>query len=78
MKVDVKCFATLTKSESCNFENATAYEIEDGNNVKDLIDKTDLPADRVALTFVNGRKASVDTTLSDGDRVGFFPAVGGM
>ena len=78
MKVDVKCFATLTESAGCNFENATAYEIEDGNNVKDLMDKTNLPADRVALTFVNGRKASVDTTLTDGDRVGFFPAVGGM
>ena len=78
MKVNVKCFATLSEAEGCNFENATAYDIEPGKRVEDLIESADLRPDDVSLVFVNGKKVSADAALSDGDRVGLFPAVGGM
>ena len=78
MKVNVKCFASLSEKDSCNFKTETAYTIEPGNNVGDLIDRVDLPTEEVSLVFVNGRKRSTQTALSDGDRVGLFPAVGGM
>jgi molybdopterin converting factor small subunit len=78
MKVDVKCFANLADKDTCSFDDATVYEIENGRSVRDLIDQVRLPADKVALTFVNGRQVTVDTALADGDRVGFFPATGGM
>ena len=78
MKVNVKCFANLSEAEGCNFENATAYDIEPGKRVEDLIDSADLSADDVSLVFVNGKKVAVDAALSEGDRVGLFPATGGM
>ncbi len=78
MNIHAKCFANLAENDSCNFHDATSYEINDGNRVKDLIDTIDLPADDVSLVFVNGKKASVNAVLSDGDQVGLFPPVGGM
>ena len=78
MKVDVKCFAGLTGGETCTYQEATTYELDNGNNVNDLLDRVDLPSEDVSLVLVNGKKANADTALSEGDRVGFFPAVGGM
>lgn len=78
MKVNVKCFAGLTSGETCNYHEATTYEIDSGKNVNDLLSRVDLPSDNVSLVLVNGKKAHTDTALSEGDRVGFFPAVGGM
>ena len=78
MKVDVKCFAGLTGGETCNYHDATTYELENGNNVNDLLDRVDLPSEKVSFVMVNGKKANTETGLSEGDRVGFFPAVGGM
>ena len=36
-----------------------------------------LPPTEIKIVMVNGRHASLDTTVQDGDRVAYFPAVGG-
>ena len=44
-----------------------------GSSVEDLLSRLDLPLDRVKMILVNGRGASLETGVGEGDRVGLFP-----
>ena len=74
MKVDVKCFANLANPETCDFNESTAYDLDDGQTVEHLIKLAGIKKEDVAMAFVNGRVVGLDTVLSDGDRVGLTPA----
>ena len=74
MKVDLKCFATLANPETCDFKESTAYELEDGKTLKQLIEMAGINPEDVAMVFVNGRVVDQETVLSDGDRIGLTPA----
>ena len=78
MKVALKCFSTLVDPASCNFDESTVYDLKDGQTVEDLVQHAGIAREDVKIAFVNNRIASLDTVLSDGDRVGLAPAVGGM
>jgi molybdopterin converting factor small subunit len=78
MKVDLKCFATLVSPESCNYKDSTSYDLNDGQTVADLMEHVGVASEDVKIAFVNSRRVDFDTVLSDGDRVGLAPAVGGM
>jgi molybdopterin converting factor small subunit len=52
-------------------------ELPDGATVGQLIEHLRLPADEVKVTFVNGIVRGEEHSLSDGDKVGVFPPVGG-
>jgi len=78
MKVKLKCFASLSDSDGCDFRGGTEYDLNDGQTVDDLIQRAGLSRDQVKVTFVNSRKSDLDTVLSHGDMVGLAPAVGGM
>jgi len=75
MKVKVKCFPPLDDGDSCNFQDATSFEINPGDKVSDLIDRLDFPEEKVSRVFINGHKVITAAHLSDGDRVGFFPSL---
>ena len=51
--------------------------LPEGSTIADLASILNLPEDEIKVTFVNGRSRSSETGLADGDRVGFFPPVGG-
>ncbi len=72
MHIDVKCFATLA-----TFQPEAGLELPDGATVAQAMETLGAPPDEVAVIFVNGRGVAVDTVLSEGDRLGLFPAVGG-
>jgi molybdopterin converting factor small subunit len=78
MKVNLKCFATLVDAESCNFDDSTVYELEDGQTVEDLIEVAGIEKENVKIAFVNSKKVGLDSVLSDGDHIGLAPATGGM
>lgn len=78
MKIQVKCFATLSEADHCDYKDSQASELGEGADVKALITKLGLPEDNVKIIFVNGKRVETGEKLFDGDRVGFFPAVGGM
>lgn len=78
MKVDLKCFANLVDPETCDYRESTAYTMEDGNTVRDLVQKAGIDEKEIKVTFVNSNVVALDTALSEGDRVGLVPAVGGM
>ena len=78
MKVNLKCFAKLVDVGSCNFDDGTVYTVKDGQTVEDLIEASGLLKEDVKLAFVNSKKVGFDTVLSEGDRIAFSPATGGM
>jgi molybdopterin converting factor small subunit len=79
MKINVKCFATLSNEDSCRHDRAEAVSMSEGNaTVGNLIEQVKVPENKIATVFVNGRRSGRDVRLSDGDRVAFVPAVGGM
>ena len=78
MKVSVKCFSSLVQPEKCDFRESISYDLEEGQTVEDLARSAGIDKSNVKLIFVNSKKAGFDTKLSDGDRVGMAPVVGGM
>jgi molybdopterin converting factor small subunit len=42
-----------------------------------LAEQLSLPAGEIKIVMLNGRRVSLEAEINDGDRVGFFPAVGG-
>ena len=78
MDIKLKCFATLSESEACHFDDATTHQLPRGRNVAALLKKVGIAAEAVKIVFVNSRIASTDTILRDGDNVALAPAVGGM
>lgn len=45
--------------------------------VRELAEKLGLPLTEIKIVMLNGRHATLDHNISDNDRVGYFPAVGG-
>lgn len=78
MKVSLKCFSTLVNPDICNFKESTIYNLKDGQTVDDLVQRAGLDKQDTKIAFVNNQVVHFDTILSDGDRVGLAPAVGGM
>jgi len=78
MKVNLKCFSALVNPDTCDYRDSTLYDLADGQTVGDLIHRAGIASDEVKIAFVNSRIVNFGTVLSDGDRVGLSPAVGGM
>ncbi len=78
MKVNLKCFSKLVNPDTCNFNESTPYEIADGESIENLVQRAGIAKEDVSIAFINSRIVDFDTILSDGDRVGLAPAVGGM
>lgn len=79
MKINVKCFATLSNEDSCRHDRHEAIILsEDNATVGQLIEQVKVSENKVATVFVNGRRSGLDARLLDGDRVALVPAVGGM
>jgi len=42
-----------------------------------LAEKIGLPLQEIKVVMLNGRQANLEQAINDGDRVSYFPAVGG-
>ncbi|MGB5749862.1 MAG: MoaD/ThiS family protein [Desulfobacterales bacterium] len=78
MRVNLKCFAKLVDPGTCDFKESTSYELDEGQTVKHLLEQAEINREDVKIAFVNSRVVDLETVLSEGDRVGLAPAVGGM
>ncbi len=74
MKITLLCYATFAAKSP---EDAEAFPIFEGETVADVLDRVGIPVDEVKIIFINGVSSKFDSVLTDGDRVGLFPAVGG-
>ena len=56
-------------------EGRQEFEVEltSGAQVEDLLSRLGLPQDRVKMIMVNGRGATLDIPIANGDRVALFP-----
>ena len=78
MKVNLKCFSKLADPETCDFRDSTEYELNDGQTVEALVERAGIDKKSVKIAFLNNRVVDLDTVLSEGDRIGLAPSVGGM
>ena len=79
MKVTVKCFSTLADGDHCRYDRSRMISMEkDAARVDQLAQQISISEKDGSVVFVNGKHASLDSTLSEGDRVAFVPPTGGM
>ncbi len=78
MKVYVKLIATYRDHLPPGTEgNMTSVDVLPGCSVKDVLAPFGIPLDDSTVIAVNGVTVSLDTTISEGDRVAAFSAIGG-
>ena len=78
MKVSLKCFSSLADPTNCDYRDSTEYELKDGQTVEALVERAGIDKNNIKIAFLNNRTVGLDTVLSDGDRIGLAPSVGGM
>jgi molybdopterin converting factor small subunit len=79
MNINVKCFASLSNDDTCRHDQAKSISLgADNATVGSLLEHVQVDQKEISTVFVNGRQSSLDDRISDGDRVAFVPAVGGM
>ena len=78
MRVEVRLFATLARYlPPGSREGATTIDIPDGATVRELARGLGVPPDLERVILVNGRDASPDQPLHEGDVVSLFPPLAG-
>ena len=73
MKIKVKLFATLRKER---FDEKN-FEIDSGSDIEYLLKKIQLKKEEIAIIFINGKHADLNTIINDGDDIALFPPIGG-
>jgi len=73
MLVKVRLFATLRTGRGKELMS----EIDEGDTVRTIIEKLNIPESEVAILLINGRDGSLDKPLESTDVVSIFPPVGG-
>lgn len=81
MKVELRVFATYRKPVAEKLgqktEDSIYVDLSEGSSLGQLIDLIGLGEEAVIISLVNGIHQDKNYLLSDGDRIGLFPPVGG-
>ena len=78
MEIEVRAYATLARFLPVGAVDKTCrIEFDADVSVSHILERLGIPEDSVKLIFINGVHAQKTTILTDGDRVGLFPPVGG-
>ena len=78
MHLTVKLSTTLRDHvPGYNPEAGLHVAMPEGSSVEQLARHLNLPLQDIKIVMVNGRQRMVGDLLRDGDRVAYFPAVGG-
>jgi len=78
MKVNIKCFSTLSDKFACSYDQEVSVDLAEKATVRDAIDMMHIPKNDVKIAFLNNRIADVENPLANGDRLTLVPATGGM
>lgn len=73
MKITVKLFASFRD----NRFKVEQREYPEGTLCRNVMDELGLTEEEMGIVLINGRHASVDAQLKDGDTLSMFPLVGG-
>jgi len=79
MKVELRLYASLAKFSGHAQDAAAAVpvEVSAGSSIRQLLERLDVPIEKIKLVFRNGRRSDLDDIVKDGDRIGVFPPVAG-
>ncbi len=73
IKVEVRLFATFRE----NREKKYFYELNEGTNILDILNKLNIDKEDASLILLNGIDGDVYRKLKNGDVLSLFPPVGG-
>ena len=73
MKIELNLYASLARS----VPRTGPVEVDGETTILGLLQRLNVPMDRVKIIFLNGIHASGNETLHEGDRIGVFPPVAG-
>lgn len=76
MNVELECIAKLAEFGNCRFTESTSYTLVKGETVADLAKLSMLSLHDIETVMVNNTIASLETVLSEGDRVELAPVFG--
>lgn len=78
MAIEVRLFATLRQFlPADSVDGVYYYQLAGEKTVKEVAEKLQLPFPDIHLIMINGEQGKLDSAINDGDRLGFFPPVGG-
>ncbi|MFP4668444.1 MAG: MoaD/ThiS family protein [Desulfosalsimonas sp.] len=78
MELEVYLYASLAKYLPQKTPGKSVrVNAESGSTARDVLTKLGVPEKEVKIAFINGVRKGLDAAVSNGDRVGFFPPVGG-
>jgi sulfur-carrier protein len=69
-KIEVRLFATLREGRS-------RRSYIDAKDIREILDILNIKEEEIAMLLLNGRDATLDTLINDGDILSIFPPVGG-
>lgn len=75
VNIHIRLYATLKRFMSSTPDGSLT--IEPGTTVGQVLKVLGVPESEAKLIFVDSKKASLETALTGGERVGIFPPVGG-
>lgn len=73
MELEIELFGHLGKFNS----ELEQIEVDDGITIRQLFEKAGIPSSEVALILVDGRHATLEQRLCDGETVAAFPPIAG-
>lgn len=76
MQVKVQLLGLLTNRFPA-YGRARTIEVNDGDTIKELRERMDLPEEQIHFVSVNGKLTEEKYELSEGDEIVFFPAASG-
>ncbi|MFO7932277.1 MAG: MoaD/ThiS family protein [Thermodesulfobacteriota bacterium] len=78
MELEVYLYASLAKYLPHNkADKRVMVSAPEGSTARDILEQLNVPEKEVKIAFVNGVRKGLDARVADGDRIGFFPPVGG-
>ncbi len=78
MQIEVRVFSGLEKFlPGKRFGEPVLVDLPEGATIKDVLHKLAIPEDQVFTMLVNGKHQKLNYTAREGERISFFPPVGG-
>jgi sulfur-carrier protein len=78
MKVEIALYASLSRYLPAGAENRKAViTAPDGATAREIMSHLSIPQDHPNILLVNGKQASPDTVLKDGEALAVFPPLAG-
>lgn len=77
MVIEVRFFAALRRYTPTDPSGIISVDVADGLTAEELLNQMEVEPSHIHTILINGKESSMAALLSDGDRIGLFPANSG-